>query len=222
MVLVVLSVTTLVLTAVLQGVHGAPKKLPPGLTPCARNDPKLNECALRNANLAIPFIAKGNPAYGMLPQDPLHVPEFRIDDTGTSRQVALNLAASNITITGLKHARLRTMNLKLNESKAEWTGFVPRVSFVGKYNVSGNVLILPIRGRGDLNITLDNVIWKYTFDIVSADDNMNAFLNENWREMVKDLGPPIVGVLSAATNQVIEAIMRVVPYDEMFPESLPA
>jgi hypothetical protein len=48
---------------------------------------------------------------------------------------------------------------------------------------------------------------------------MNAFLNENWREMVKDLGPPIVAVLSAATNQVIETVMKHVPYDELFPDT---
>jgi Haemolymph juvenile hormone binding protein (JHBP) len=53
---------------------------------------------------------------------------------------------------------------------------------------------------------------------VIAGDRMNDFLNENWQELTKELGPPIAEALSAATNHRMEALMRLVPVDEIFPE----
>lgn len=48
---------------------------------------------------------------------------------------------------------------------------------------------------------------------------MNDFLNENWQELTKELGPPIAEALSAATNHRVEALMRLVPFEDMFPEN---
>jgi hypothetical protein len=53
---------------------------------------------------------------------------------------------------------------------------------------------------------------------VIAGDRMNDFLNENWQELTKELGPPIAEALSAATNHRMEALMRLVPVDDIFPE----
>jgi hypothetical protein len=33
---------------------------------------------------------------------------------------------------------------------------VPKVQIIGKYSVSGRILLLPITGNGDINITLGN------------------------------------------------------------------
>jgi Haemolymph juvenile hormone binding protein (JHBP) len=35
-----------------------------------------------------------------------------------------------------------------------WKLKIPRVSLLGKYNVNGKVLVLPIKGNGDMNVTL--------------------------------------------------------------------
>jgi hypothetical protein len=52
-------------------------------------------------------------------------------------------------------------------------------------------------------------------------DRMNDFLNENWQELTKELGPPIAEALSAATNHRMEALMRLVPVDDIFPDLSP-
>jgi hypothetical protein len=36
--------------------------------------------------------------------------------------------------------------------------FLNRVEMIGKYNVTGRVLLLPITGNGDINITLGNTV----------------------------------------------------------------
>ena len=47
---------------------------------------------------------------------------------------------------------------------------------------------------------------------------MNVFLNENWQDLVADLGPPIAEALSTATNQLMVTLTKQVPYDEIFPD----
>jgi Haemolymph juvenile hormone binding protein (JHBP) len=39
---------------------------------------------------------------------------------------------------------------------AAWQCSTPYLSLIGKYEASGRVLILPIAGKGDLNITMGN------------------------------------------------------------------
>jgi len=49
---------------------------------------------------------------------------------------------------------------------------------------------------------------------------MNTFLNENWREVVKDLGPPINEALGQVVKTIFTNILELVPYDESFPETV--
>jgi hypothetical protein len=48
---------------------------------------------------------------------------------------------------------------------------------------------------------------------------MNVFLNENWRELVEDLGPPIAESLNTALSQIILVITKQVPYYDMHPDN---
>lgn len=49
---------------------------------------------------------------------------------------------------------------------------------------------------------------------------MNTFLNENWREVVRDLTPPISEVISEVVKTILANIFELVPYDESFPETV--
>lgn len=44
-------------------------------------------------------------------------------------------------------------SVELNNSRCEWFFTLDKLVVRGKYNVSGQVLILPITGYGDANIT---------------------------------------------------------------------
>lgn len=44
--------------------------------------------------------------------------------------------------------------MDLKKQHVEWDFHMDRLQFLGKYKVSGRVLILPITGAGDANITL--------------------------------------------------------------------
>jgi len=49
---------------------------------------------------------------------------------------------------------------------------------------------------------------------------MNSFLNENWREVVRDLAPPVGEALGQALHTLLTDIFELVPYDEAFPETV--
>jgi hypothetical protein len=49
---------------------------------------------------------------------------------------------------------------------------------------------------------------------------MNTFLNENWRDLVRDLAPPIAEVLNELVKSILTNIFELGPYDESFPETV--
>jgi hypothetical protein len=49
---------------------------------------------------------------------------------------------------------------------------------------------------------------------------MNTFMNENWRELVRDLAPPIGEIISQVVQRILSNIFELVPFDEAFPEAL--
>ena len=56
------------------------------------------------------------------------------------------------------------------------------------------------------------------WNIFCAGDNMNTFLNENWKELVREFSPIIGEALSEIAKTVVTNIIEVVPYEESFPE----
>jgi hypothetical protein len=49
---------------------------------------------------------------------------------------------------------------------------------------------------------------------------MNSFLNENWRELVRDLAPPFGEAVGQVVKTIITNISELVPYDEIYPETV--
>lgn len=47
-------------------------------------------------------------------------------------------------------------------------------------------------------------------------DNMNVFLNENWRDIMKELNPAIVYAIEEVIKSIVNRIFNKVPYYEMF------
>ncbi|KDR22096.1 Protein takeout [Zootermopsis nevadensis] len=52
-------------------------------------------------------------------------------------------------------------------------------------------------------------------------NQINNFLNENWKEVDKQLSPSLNVAISKIISSIIEGLTSVVPYDVIFPERLP-
>ena len=59
-----------------------------------------------------------------------------------------------------------------------------------------------------------------SWNFFCSGDNMNTFLNENWRELARDLLPPIGEAISEVLKTLLTNIFELVPYDDAFPETV--
>uniref|UniRef100_A0A0A9YXY9 Protein takeout n=1 Tax=Lygus hesperus TaxID=30085 RepID=A0A0A9YXY9_LYGHE len=49
-------------------------------------------------------------------------------------------------------------------------------------------------------------------------DNMNIVLNDNWEELLSQLGPPIAKAIALAVKPIVDKIVSQVPFDQIFPK----
>lgn len=55
----------------------------------------------------------------------------------------------------------------------------PRIIIKSKYKVNGNILVLPIRGEGELTMILDNVKTRFTTTLTVEERDGKHFLNSD-------------------------------------------
>jgi hypothetical protein len=51
---------------------------------------------------------------------------------------------------------------------------------------------------------------------------MNVFLDENWKDVYKELSPAVITAFSEVISSIINGIAGSVPFDVAFPETLPS
>lgn len=231
-------------------------KLPHYIKPCSRNDPDLNACAKQHAIQAIPQFINGDPKYKVPPLDPILIEELSVAQG--SSNFGLFFLARNATLWGLKDVQVKDVRIDLQKHRIEYDLFFPVLDVQFRYNVSGKVLILPIRGDGQGNIVLkdSSVNVGYDYDRVRKEsngkeyvlpkdlklsidakgmtihldnlfngdkflgDNMNTFLNENWKDVLADVGPTIGEAMAQVITIILSNIFQLVPYDEAFPDKV--
>jgi type II secretory pathway component PulC len=54
-----------------------------------------------------------------------------------------------------------------------------------------------------------------------AETAMNEFLNTNWQEVFDLMSPSVTKVIATELGAIFNGILAVVPFDEVFPETLP-
>jgi len=120
---------------------------PEYILPCHRNDPELNTCLRGTFNHLRPYLVQGLPDLGVPSIDPLVIEKMVIENgVGSFRVRAMftNITvngASNYSIVNIK-ADVDTLNIQI--------GFkLPRLEIRGKYDVNGNVLLFPVRSKGN-------------------------------------------------------------------------
>lgn len=50
-------------------------------------------------------------------------------------------------------------------------------------------------------------------------DNMNIFLNENWKDLLKEFGPAIGDAFGTIMKNTLGSVSDLVPYEFIFPTS---
>ncbi|XP_014254915.2 protein takeout-like [Cimex lectularius] len=223
---------------------------------CSRNDPNINKCVVEVGAPAIKVVTNGDPKYKIPKLDPLKVSAIKIQQ-GT-RQVGLNLVCNDCLMWGLQNTVFYKADVDFPNRMCTWYFTLDKMRITGKYNVSGQVLLLPITGHGNMEMLLDDLKFSYLYDwtfreksngrtyvvignstlpfevgnmkitlenLFNGDKllggNMNRFINENWKEIMKDLSPAFSKSLASIFKTVLQNMANVVPFDIMFPEKYP-
>nr|XP_026496357.1 circadian clock-controlled protein-like [Vanessa tameamea] len=124
------------------------------ITPCKVSD---LVCVDKSIKGAIPKILVGIPELGVESSDPIFVDQI---DGNLS---IIKYKFFNTTITGFKNCEIS--NFKLNEdiTAIKYDLNCPKISLIGKYEVSGRLIVLPVEGSGDFQL----ITGKYSLHVDS-------------------------------------------------------
>ncbi|VVC37096.1 Haemolymph juvenile hormone binding [Cinara cedri] len=107
---------------------------------------------------------------------------------------------ANITVTDITFTYVYDYKLNKKENEKD---YVEITNSYLNFNAKGMVLKLDNLFNGDKLLG----------------DNMNIFLNENWKDLLKEFGPPIGDALGTIMKNTLESVSELVPYDFIFPLS---
>lgn len=186
--------------------------------------------------------------------DPLFITSLTVNQG--SRQIGLAMTIKNFNIYGLRNTKFKRARTELEKQHIEWDFEIPRVEILGQYDISGKVLILPIVGTGDANVTITNlkITYKYDWTYVTRNGKqymnvttskllfengktyfdlknlfngdkilgpqMNFFLNDNWQEVTRELGPAVGDAIGEVFRQLLTSIAELVPWEYIYPEKV--
>jgi len=129
--------------------------LPSEFVPCQKANPDFKECLNKNILSAIQVLGKGVPSLKLKSIEPIFI-EFANIGRGTGAvDVAQNY--TNIEMHGLsKVEKIKVEKVDLDNLILEFEGYFPYLRWQAHYKASGKILLLPIYGDGESNITLIN------------------------------------------------------------------
>ncbi|PNF31910.1 hypothetical protein B7P43_G07901 [Cryptotermes secundus] len=132
---------------------GAGLKLPHYVKPCARSDPNFNQCAIEHARetLTAPEVRKGDRKYNVPPIDPLLITEIKLSESN-----GLTITIKDAKFYGFPDTKLENANFDFEKMHVSGDLSLPVLQIIGKYEAEGKLLLLPLNGKGDINITLVN------------------------------------------------------------------
>ncbi|KDR22095.1 protein takeout-like [Zootermopsis nevadensis] len=141
----------IVLTVASAFITAGALQLPKYVKPCGRNDPNFNECVIKHARetLKAPILEKGDPKYKLPSISPLLITEIKVVNTN-----GINLIIRDIKLHGLLGVSVDKLEFDFEKKRVFGEFRFPVLEIIGKYKMSGRLLLLPINGEGDLNITL--------------------------------------------------------------------
>lgn len=191
---------------------------------------------------------------GLKEVDPMLIEKMDIEQGGNS-SVTINLKFRKVHLLGLKNAevyKITGFQSDPEKNKLEIKFKTPLATIQGPYQINGKILVLPIQGKGNITLNLENLdvslkfltkkvekdgkVYmhversKFSYDVTGANvnftnlfngdkalgDNMNAFLNINWRILLDELKKPITSSFGEVFKDLLNDILQTAPYDELF------
>ncbi|XP_064548412.1 protein takeout [Drosophila montana] len=150
-----LVISLLVLSSMNKYSHGYDPDLPADIQKCTIADEK---CLLDGMNYVIRnYAATGSKGLGLVRLDPLRIKKLSLGKNPNS-PVSIDLSFSNADLIGLSEAQVQRVSAFTKDLSRPivFDMASPRITLRGPYSVEGRVLILPVVGKGNAQIVLEN------------------------------------------------------------------
>ncbi|XP_021929744.1 protein takeout-like [Zootermopsis nevadensis] len=129
--------------------------LPDQFKLCHVTEPETSSCLKVAVQDALQRIGTtGIPSLNLGPLEPMFVKEVKVDQGGRG-PVSVKLQFTNLKIYGIPESSVTKFALNNYEMKAE--SLTPEFKFEADYVMDGQVLVLPIKGKGRCVISLDSL-----------------------------------------------------------------
>ncbi|XP_026323616.1 protein takeout-like [Hyposmocoma kahamanoa] len=129
---------------------------PEYIIPCSRSDPDLDNCIKSSFNHLRPYLARGLPDLDIPPVEPLYVDKLLMENN--AGPVRVTAAFTNITVLGPSNYTVNKVRSDLQKLRMDIAFSLPRIELSGLYEVSGQVLLFPVRSRGDFWAVFGDVV----------------------------------------------------------------
>uniref|UniRef100_A0A2A4K402 Uncharacterized protein n=1 Tax=Heliothis virescens TaxID=7102 RepID=A0A2A4K402_HELVI len=142
--------------------------LPSYIKSCSRNDPNLNECALKSARESIHQFSLGDPERGLHPLDPLYVAEMTVY---IPNKQGFRVIFKDNYFTGLSKMHMENLKFDL-ENKMIIADAMVTLHVKNTYDLNGRFLVIPVKSNGDSFIHLKNTLLhiRYWYEHVEGPD----------------------------------------------------
>ncbi|XP_044744017.1 circadian clock-controlled protein daywake-like [Chrysoperla carnea] len=120
---------------------------PEYVIPCNKSDPDINACILGSFNHLRPYLIRGIPDIQVPSIEPMIIPRLVMENNaGAVRVKALFV---NNTIFGSSNYTIQSLNADIDTWRINIILSLPRIEVKGKYEVIGQILLFPVRSKGD-------------------------------------------------------------------------
>ncbi|XP_055903734.1 protein takeout [Eupeodes corollae] len=147
-------------------------KIPDYIHICHRNDPKINECIRNTVHEMRPYLGDGIKELNVPPLEPLYIGDLNILDGGRN---GFTVKTKNLNIYGAANFEIKKLNALDQGRHIDFEMVLPRLHGEGTYDVSGQLLALPLKGNGRFsgNFTNFNAFVKLDFEVKTDSENVD-------------------------------------------------
>ena len=129
-------------------------------------------------NNSIKFFPKGIPALEIPPIEPMKIDAIDVITGGATSSFNLRSTFKDAEIHGLSTSYLNRTAMKFKKFALKSDTYTQRLDFVGQYTMNGQILVLPIRGEGFGNVSMNELTTRHEMrgDYYTGKDN-NTYVN---------------------------------------------
>uniref|UniRef100_A0A2S2NGV6 Protein takeout n=1 Tax=Schizaphis graminum TaxID=13262 RepID=A0A2S2NGV6_SCHGA len=164
------------------------RSLPSYFKPCKRDDPNINECLMKLMENIRPYISKGIPEMHILPLDPMMIPSVTLNQNSAG---SVNFVALFTDLKGYggKNFQIHKIKASIKNQSLEIDLNLPMFKIESRYEVNGQILVLPIKGNGKFVGNFTNVHAKIKFELKFVEKkNHKIFIEIKKNKISLELG----------------------------------